>query len=136
PFLGLMTADAVLAHLHSPAGSAGGRLLAGSLGVLFALLGAGVALGAYYAAFVAGGVSLLAWAGVLGGAGGLALAARGWLAGRNPAACLGALAVVGCLGLVYFGSFEEWKSLDRRVDRAATAPGRVAPPGGPAGGMP
>lgn len=136
PFLGLMTADAVLAHLHSPGGSAGGRLLAGSLGVLLALLGAGVALGAYYAAFVAGGVPLLAWASVLGGAGGLALAARGWLAGRNPAACLGALAVVGCLGLVYFGSFEEWKSLDRRADRAATAPGRAAPPGGPAGGMP
>ena len=142
PLLGLMAGDALLAHLHAPGGSAGEKFLTLSAGVLLALLGGGVVLGAYYAAFVAGGGSRLAWAGVLAGGAALALAARGWLGGRLPAACLGAVAVVGGLGLVYFGSFEEWKSLDRQADRAAAAapaPGRgtpPAPPGAPVGGRP
>ena len=142
PLLGLMAGDALLAHLHAPGGSAGEKILTLSVGVLLVLLAGGVALGAYYAAFVAGESSYLAWVGVLAGAVGLVPASRWWLAGRVPAACLGTVAVVGCLGLVYFGSFEEWKSLDRRADRAAAAapaPGQgslPAPPGSPAGGKP
>ncbi|MEK6709831.1 MAG: glycosyltransferase family 39 protein [Nitrospinota bacterium] len=134
PLLGLMMGDALLACLAEAGESPAGKFLALSLGALVVLLAGVWAAGLYYAVVFAEVKTALAWAGLLAGAGGLALTAWWWRRRQSLWACLGAVVVVGCLGVVYFGSFEEWKSLDRREDRApaaAPAPGRGAAPAPP-----
>ncbi len=133
PLLGLMTGEAVLSHL-SPAGPGAGRHLLGSMVVLLAVLVGVFAAAVYYAALVRRFGSPLASTATLLGAG--CLAAMAWCLIRRRAAAffLSALAAVWCLSLVYFGSFEEWKSLDRQTSRTragAETPAPARPPATP-----
>ncbi|MBI3128315.1 MAG: glycosyltransferase family 39 protein [Candidatus Tectomicrobia bacterium] len=135
PLLGLMAADALLAHIDDPPGSLGEKFLTSSQAVLLVLLAAGTLLGLGFTLFIA--PSWLAGLSVLGGVGALVLTGRGWMARRRREAWLGAVAAAGCLGLLYFGAFEEWKSLDRQADRAeaqSQAPEKPAAPIPPGGG--